>query len=720
MHIRQLITSATTLAMATTLTAGNFIVPGDVVDCNTSFAIVTDSATWADCSAEIEAFAQQLGSEGLPTFIAADNWKNPEQVKILLKSLYNGNNLEGAIFLGNVPIPMIRKAQHLTSAFKMNEKIDRRESSVPSDRFYDDFNLKFDFVGADSLNNGFFYYELAADSPNDIKCDIYTGRVKPIANGEAPATQIRRFLNKATKLHKENNKLDQFYSHTGEGSFSNSLNAWTQEAFTLREQMPGTFDSPTASGRTRFTRYNFSDYPKDDIIEMLIRDDLDLTMFHEHGMPFRQYISSTPAVNDTRMKNIIAYQLREYARRYNGDSAKTADFIKTYGDFGFAPSWWENYNETSSIEADSITDAATGIMLEDITDFKPNSRIVVLDACYNGDFREDDCIASRYIFADGNTVATFANSVNVLQDKQANELLGLLWLGARIGQWAKETNILESHILGDPTFRFTPAVEEIDGWELCLTPYDEDATVKMLQSPYADVRNLAMHRLWRNNAPGVSDTLKNIFLTSPRATERYTALSLLEKINDNNYNEILPVALVDPSEFIRRTTVTRMGKVGLDDYVPYLVDAYFDDTQAERVMFQIENNIPAFSTEAVDKALSQHSGDRVKKLKRAHGKQQSIYSGILDEQSSEKRYKKLYMQSLRNNNIHAGLDKLIALLDDPNETEDVKMTLLDALAWYDESYRRPEIIEACARVIATDGISDDLRRQAIRTYHRVR
>ena len=32
-------------------------------------------------------------------------------------------------------------------------------------------------------------------------------------------------------------------------------------------------------GRARFIRYNFSDYPKDDVINMLKRTDLDLSIF---------------------------------------------------------------------------------------------------------------------------------------------------------------------------------------------------------------------------------------------------------------------------------------------------------------------------------------------------------------------------------------------------------------------------------------------------------
>ena len=77
------------------------------------------------------------------------------------------------------------KDQHMTSAFKMDEKNnDWRDSSVPSDRFYDDFDLQFDFLKQDSVANNFFYYKLAIKSPQQIRCDIYSARVNAVDNGE--------------------------------------------------------------------------------------------------------------------------------------------------------------------------------------------------------------------------------------------------------------------------------------------------------------------------------------------------------------------------------------------------------------------------------------------------------------------------------------------------------------------------------------------------------
>jgi hypothetical protein len=311
---------------------------------------------------------------------------------------------------------MIRKAQHMTSAFKMDEKENPfRDSSVPSDRFYDDFDLKFDFLKQDSVENNFFYYDLAIESPQKIQCEIYSARIKAIDNGEDAYVQIGRYLKKAIAEHKSGNKLDQFFSYTGDGSYSNSMVAWTPEAFTIREQMPKVFDR---EGRARFIRYNFSPYPKDDIINMLKREDLDLSIFHEHGLPHRMYLSGSPETQSwTDHMDEMKYYWRGMARRYeNRPKDFKAMLDRMQNKYGLDSTWIDGWNDPKVIEEDSLRDLRTGIILPEVTEIKPNSRMVIFDACYNGDFREKDYIAGRFIMSEGKCVTTFANSVNVLQD----------------------------------------------------------------------------------------------------------------------------------------------------------------------------------------------------------------------------------------------------------------------------------------------------------------
>lgn len=142
---------------------------------SSSFAVITDTRTARECRSQMTAYKQTLESEGLPVYIVSYDWTTPEEVRNVLRKLYVENALEGCVFIGDVPIAMISKAQHLTSAFKMDERDHPlHETSVPSDRFYDDFDLLFVPQGT----------PLAGVIP-------YITRCRPIRRSISPATSIR-------------------------------------------------------------------------------------------------------------------------------------------------------------------------------------------------------------------------------------------------------------------------------------------------------------------------------------------------------------------------------------------------------------------------------------------------------------------------------------------------------------------------------------------------
>ena len=714
------------LCLATMAMAQKYVRPKER-QLTRSFAVITDTKTWKQCKSELVAYQQMLNEEQLPTFIIYKDWKRPEEVKKVIQRLHSQNHLEGVVFVGDIPIAMIRKAQHLTSAFKMNENtFPWNESSVPSDRFYDDLHLMFDYVKQDSIQKNFFYYELAVQSPQTIHCDIYSGRIKPVDNGVDPYQQIRDYLLKTIEQHRSGNKLDQFFSYTGEGSYSNSLTAWTPEAFTIREQMPGVFDK---QGRARFMRYSFYDYPKETVMNMMKREDLDLAIFHEHGTPDRQYLSASPATEDlnSHIEKLKADK-RSYIRRWAKTPEKIAEYIqKQREEYGLDASWFEGYDDPKKLEKDSLLDLKTGIVLSDVTKMKPNARMVIFDACYNGDFREKDYIAGRYIFSEGKSVVAFANSVNVLQDKQANEMLGLLGLGARVGQWAQLTNILESHVIGDPTFRFTSNDASLNLSELISRPYNEAEALRNVDSPYADVQDLALHQLYRNGYAGISDLLAKKYRTSPYAVVRYTSLALLTQVNDRNLQEILKESIHDSNEFIRRTTVRFMAYVGLNDYVPLLVKEYAENYFSERERFDIGMKMRVFDEKVVKKAVEDvlaHSYVTDKKELAALLLKENEYKTSADEhifdKTGKKGYRISYINSLKNENIHASVDGYLKLILDADEEEKVRCALLESLAWFKWSYRRQDIMDACQQLMSNANTPAAVRENAERTYFRLK
>ena len=75
----------------------------------TSFAVITDSATYEKCGEELKAYKQVLEEEGLGTWIVSADWASPDEVKAEILKLASGKPaLEGIVLVGDVPIAMVR------------------------------------------------------------------------------------------------------------------------------------------------------------------------------------------------------------------------------------------------------------------------------------------------------------------------------------------------------------------------------------------------------------------------------------------------------------------------------------------------------------------------------------------------------------------------------------------------------------------------------------
>lgn len=142
----------------------------------------------------------------MSAYIVSGNWESPDQVRKEIVALSRRKPvLEGIVLVGDIPVAMIRNAQHLTTAFKMDEEaFPFIESSVPSDRFYDDLHLTFDFIRRDSVHPDYFYYKLREDSPQQLQPALYSGRIKyPEAKGEDKYKAIAEYLYKVVRENRK-------------------------------------------------------------------------------------------------------------------------------------------------------------------------------------------------------------------------------------------------------------------------------------------------------------------------------------------------------------------------------------------------------------------------------------------------------------------------------------------------------------------------------------
>ena len=688
-----------------------------------SFAVIVDTKTYEMCREQISLYKQTIESEGLPVFVVADDWQTPEQVRAQIKKLYTENALEGCVFVGDIPVVLVQYAQHLTSAFKMDQRENPiRDCSVPSDRYYDDLDLIFDRIESEPNQGLLHFFTMSPDSPQYIECDIYSARIKPQKSNGDPYKQISAYLEKAVREHKANNEFDQFLSYTGNGSHSDSMVAWRGEQQIVKEQFGDRFSH---RNNARFTRFTMEPYMKYDAIRDLRRDDLDMMIFHQHGDYFRMYVSGDPYTTsmDEHIEH-MALRMRSLASRSEANAKKQAD------KYGLDSTWYMNYDDPKMIEKDSLLDLKTGIILEHINDIRPNCRMVFFDACFNGDYREDDYIAGKFIFSEGNCVIGWANSVNVLQDKTSYDLMGLLGYGARIGVWAKHINILESHIHGDPTLFF----ESEEGKELDINRNvlrkEHDYWLSMLEHKVPDVQCLAMIRLLEENYEKVSDVFLKMYKTSPYAVVRGTAMRLAECIDDENYKQILMLAAKDSYEFTRRIAVTRMGYVGDNDFIPLLIDSYLDDSNSARVMFQNTFALACFDRDLVLKEIDKrfdgatfYNAEQLKKDLLRYVDTETIdgYPSARKDyvDKEDKRWRPFYITALKNHPMHQYAQEFCDILADESEPEKIRVLMAEALAWFDISVKKELIADTCKRLLDKGGMSEELTREVKRAYSRL-
>ena len=152
------------------------------------FAVVIDARSYEEARRQVDDYAAEIGKSGLEVHFVIDRTGQPDSLRQVLRQLWEQPKapIEGAVLIGDIPVVMVRDAQHLTSAFKMDQTaFDRWESSVPSDRFYDDFSLEFAPLGRDSIHPGCFYYSLTAESAQ---------RTRPHLFGTHPPHRLQRNL----------------------------------------------------------------------------------------------------------------------------------------------------------------------------------------------------------------------------------------------------------------------------------------------------------------------------------------------------------------------------------------------------------------------------------------------------------------------------------------------------------------------------------------------
>lgn len=695
-----------------------------------SFAIVIDETSYQKARTEVNAYADAINKDGLKAVVIIDKWYNPDSIKQQLINLYAAktNPLEGAVFIGDIPIPMVRDAQHLTSAFKMDQvRYEWQRSSVPSDRFYDDFDLKFQFLKQDSAQKNYFYYSMLPGSAQKLSPEIYTGRIKPFEN-EKKYDQLKAYLTKLVKVRQQQEPVDEIFYFAGHGYNSESMMARVDEKISLLEQFPWLKKQKNG---IEYMDHNTEDFIKARLQSQLQKPSLKFALLHHHGDVDVEYLSGMPKA-DAPVPQIegVKYFLRSKVRTMARQKKDTAAALKYYMDnYNVPETWFKGAFDQKGIEADSIYNAQMDIGIPDILATTPNVRFLILDACYNGSFHKDEYIAGAYIFNKGNTVAVQANTVNALQDKWANEFLGTIGMGIRVGQWSSLVNYLETHLIGDPAFRFKfnqPVSNTLAANKKNPIYWRQ----QLLTSAYPEMQALALRMLYTLNYPGLSNLLLETFKNNTNGVVRMECLKLLTAYNDNNFIQCLVLACNDSYELVQRQAVYLAGKSGNHQLIAPLVQLIMANNNSDRIRFCLNEAVSLFPQELVLKQFDNVYDNNQFSIAAAPEKEKlrkwiisstsrwtdDIELALSDTTSDKKKISSIRL--LRNYNVHSAVPELCKLAQS-SKNDELKITLLEALGWFNASYNKAPIIQACKEILANTGTSPGVKNECTKTLNRL-
>ena len=701
----------------------------------TAFAVITDDSTFVQCNEAILRYRDAVEYDGLSTYIVHANWQSPNEVRNMLQKLYaDCPTLEGIVLVGDIPIAMVRNAQHMTTAFKMDEaKFPIYESSVPTDRFYDDLHLQFRFMKKDSVNNRLFYYQLTEESPQSLQPTFYSARIKyPEGMGGDKYEGISAFLKKAADAkYIKNNPLDQVVTYNG-GSYNyDCLMVYMDEEKAYRENFPLAFRDGLS-----FKHWNFrmQDAMKYKIFSEMQRKDLDLFMFHEHGNPDSQLVNdnkkgSSSTIRYDLFKGNIYSSIRSHVERKGLDEDSL--ILAMQKKYGLTPEFFKDYKNADYWKKDSIEDADVYITLADLNGRITNPTMVMFDACYNGSFHEKDQIAGRYIFNPGTTLVVQGNTRNVLQDRWTIEMVGLLSHGLRVGQYNRQVATLEGHLLGDPTVHFTPIRENTLSTDVVTKANDVAYWRSLLNSEFADIQCLALRKIAEADIQQSQTAFfLNKFKESTFNTVRMECLKMLSRYNDKHFIEAVRIGLRDPYERVARSCADLAGEICSPELIPEFIETLMGDEERIRAQYALNNSLYLFNGEDIIWELQNYfsksnrinveeeSSKAVNALKKEFQERMQREEVIFDKTKSDaSRMSNIRM--LRNYPRTGGIPRFLNFIGDTDNPLVLRVAMAEALGWFNYSVERKTIIDGCKALLQKEQ-PDELKAELIQTINRLK
>lgn len=705
------------------------------VERDAAFAIIVDRETYDRVGPAVRAYRDAVEADGLSTYILVHDWPDPAALRADIRELHRKDpRLEGIVLVGDIPVAMVRRAQHMATAFRIDEgNLERfgwKRTSIPSDRFYDDFRLEFEFIRRDDADPRLFYYELTATSPQTLQPALYSGRIRAPVDGPEKYARLEAYLTRIAAQRRQAQPLRQALFFTGHGYYSEALNGWEGEALTLRELFPSLF---LPGGQLKTLHFSSSSRMKSRLMTEVQQPDLDFAVFHAHGAVDAQLVTryAPPRSIEENIEAIrftLRSRLRTAQRRQRPIEEISAELKTRYA---IGDEWLQGAFDPETTRADSLVNAALDITSADIRRMAPGAEFLVFDECYNGAFIEEGYVAGEYVFGNGTAIAAVGNSVNVMQDTWANEHIGLIGHGMRVGQWVRIRPTMEAHIIGDPTFRFAaPRSDEINTL-LTRRWNDRRAWEALLDDPDVPVRALAVSAIPRFDSRNADRRLAAIYRSEPSFVVRMQALEALASTRSDTFHTVLETAITDPYEFIRRSAAQWMGDVGHARYLPALIERMHTDP-SNRVNYVVRDaieQIDAAGAVAVNEAFISTLPNTVDSAALATSTSrgftltaQRVAGEELPTALDRGKTPKQRIAAIRTFRVYRyrqAIEPLVQLALSEDDDATVRAAALEALGWFAHSASRDAITDACRRILSRRGEPDAVRTEARRTLNRI-
>ena len=389
-------------------------------------------------------------------------------------------------------------------------------------------------------------------------------------------------------------------------------------------------------------------------------------------------------------------------------------------------------DDSALAKDDSLESAMTNIVLSDFARyaFRPNCRVAFWDACYNGSWHRENCIANEYIFQPGKTICGLGGSVNVLQDKWPDRFAGLLEQGVMIGFLNQLNPDLEMHVVGDPTFAFLPEQDHSLN-DLISSGKQKDWKRLLRHSPHPDIQALALHQLQESKELSDQHLLKYL-KTSPYESVRLEAFLLLQQRHSDDFVSAVENAADDNFELLQRFAVNALIKNGDPRLANTLAGKLCDVNTSARVAFNALQGAQFFSRQnllpAVEDRLRQVAPYVVQPETYAKGvlKNAENYAGRWDEEieklcKGEMSHKRALTQ-INFMRIYCPpyLLPQVAGYAATLKDDELLLPLLEALGWHRQAYTSAQVLPVVEKLMKDTSHSEQVRQEALKTYKRLK